>query len=83
MPGWSQIPSTTSRLPWTRLITPGGSSSMSWISWKIASCASGTCSEGLSTNVLPQATENGRNHMGTIAGKLNGQIAPNTPIGWR
>ena len=56
---------------------------MSWISSKIASCASGTCSEGLSTNVLPQATANGRNHMGTIAGKLNGQIAPNTPIGWR
>ena len=53
------------------------------MSLKIASWASGTCSEGLSTNVLPQATAKGRNQNGTIAGKLNGQIAPNTPIGWR
>ena len=83
MPGWSQIASTTSRLPLTRLMTPGGSSSSSWISSKIASWASGTCSDGLSTNVLPQATANGRNHMGTMAGKLNGQMAPNTPIGCR
>ena len=38
-------------------------------------CESGTCSDGLSTNVLPQTTAKGRNHSGTIAGKLNGAIA--------
>ena len=44
---------------------------------------SGTCSEGLSTNVLPHAIANGRNQNGTIAGKLNGTIAAHTPTGWR
>ena len=34
-------------------------------------------------NVLPLTTANGRNHSGTIAGKLNGVIAAQTPIGWR
>ena len=34
-------------------------------------------------NVLPQTTANGRNQSGTIAGKLNGAIAAQTPIGWR
>ncbi len=46
-------------------------------------CESGTSSDGFTTNVLPVATANGRNQSGTIAGKLNGAIAPKTPIGWR
>ena len=46
-------------------------------------CDSGTCSDGFSTNVLPQTTANGRNQSGTIAGKLNGAIAAQTPSGWR
>ena len=46
-------------------------------------CESGTCSDGLSTNVLPQATAKGRNQSGTIAGKLNGAMAAHTPIGCR
>ena len=33
--------------------------------------------------VLPQTTAKGRNHSGTIAGKLNGAMAAVTPIGWR
>ena len=33
--------------------------------------------------VLPVAIANGRNHIGTIAGKLNGAIAAQTPSGWR
>ena len=53
MPGWSRIPSTTSRPPLTRLTTPGGRPSPSSTS-KAICCVSGTCSEGLSTNVLPQ-----------------------------
>ena len=33
--------------------------------------------------MLPQAIANGRNQNGTIAGKLNGQMAAHTPTGWR
>ena len=50
---------------------------------KTSSCVSGTCSLGLRMNVLPHAMANGRNHMGTMAGKLNGTIAAHTPTGWR
>ena len=34
-------------------------------------------------NALPHAIANGRNQNGTIAGKLNGTIAAQTPTGWR
>ncbi len=34
-------------------------------------------------NVLPHAIANGRNQNGTMAGKLNGAIAAQTPTGWR
>src|SRR3954464_10286328 len=81
LPGWARIPSTISRPPFTRLTTPGGRPSASSSSNAIC-CVSGTCSEGLSTNVLPQAIANGRNQNGTIAGKLNGTIAAQTPTGW-
>jgi hypothetical protein len=37
----------------------------------------------LHTNVFPHATANGKNHIGTIAGKLNGAMQAKTPIGWR
>ena len=33
--------------------------------------------------VLPQAIAMGVNHIGTMAGKLNGVITPHTPTGWR
>ena len=33
--------------------------------------------------MLPHAIANGRNQNGTIAGKLNGTIAAQTPTGWR
>ena len=46
-------------------------------------CDNGTCSDGFRMNVLPTAMANGRNHIGTIAGKLNGAIAATTPSGWR
>ena len=48
-----------------------------------SSWVSGTCSDGFRTKVLPQAIANGRNQNGTIAGKLNGQMAAHTPTGWR
>ena len=37
---------------------------------------------GLSTKVLPHAIASGSNHIGTMAGKLNGVITANTPTGW-
>jgi hypothetical protein len=45
--------------------------------------AEGSFSDGLSTTVLPHAIALGMNHSGTMAGKLNGEITPTTPSGWR
>ena len=33
--------------------------------------------------MLPQAIAIGTNHIGTIAGKLNGEMTATTPSGWR
>ena len=33
--------------------------------------------------MLPQAIATGKNHIGTMAGKLNGLITPTTPSGCR
>ena len=43
----------------------------------------GSFSEGLSTNVLPQAMALANIHIGTMAGKLNGVMPATTPSGWR
>ena len=48
-----------------------------------SSDADGSFSEGLSTNVLPQAIAIGNIHIGTMAGKLNGVMPATTPSGWR
>ena len=69
MPGWSMIPSTTSRPPLTRLTTPAGRS-ISASASKAICWVRGTCSEGLRMNALPQAIAKGRNQKGTIAGKV-------------
>ena len=82
IPGWSRMDSTTSRPPFTRFTTPGGSPSASSSS-KAICWVSGTCSDGFSTNVLPHAIAKGRNQNGTMAGKLNGTIAAHTPTGCR
>ena len=42
---------------------------------------SGSCSDGFSTNVLPQTIAIGNIHSGIIAGKLNGVMPAHTPIG--
>ncbi len=73
------MPSTTSRAPFTRFTTPGGKPTSSSIS-NTSFCDSGTRSLGLTTNVLPSTTACGRNQSGTMAGKLNGVIAANTPM---
>ena len=82
MPGWSRIASTASFAPWTRFTTPSGKPA-SCSSSNMRICDSGTRSLGLTMNVLPQATACGRNHIGTMAGKLNGVMAANTPSGCR
>ena len=43
----------------------------------------GSFSLGLSTTVLPAAIAIGKNHIGTMAGKLNGEMTPTTPSGCR
>src|SRR5882672_12170298 len=73
---------TVSLPPLTRLSTPAGNPE-SWITFQTNCCDSGTCSDGLQMKVLPHATANGKNHIGTIAGKLNGAMHANTPSGWR
>ncbi len=45
--------------------------------------AEGSFSLGFSTTVLPQAMAMGKNHIGTMAGKLNGVMTATTPSGWR
>ena len=45
--------------------------------------ADGSFSDGLRTNVLPQASAGAHIHMGTIAGKLNGVMPATTPSGCR
>ena len=42
---------------------------------------SGSCSEGLSTKPLPQATASGNIQSGIMAGKLNGVMPTHTPSG--
>ena len=71
---------TASAPPWMTLSTPGGTPA------SIASSARrmvtmGSCSEGLSTKVLPVAMAIGNIHSGIIAGKLNGVMPAQTPSG--
>ena len=44
-------------------------------------CALGSFSDGLTITELPAAIAIGKNHIGTIAGKLNGEMIPTTPNG--
>ena len=82
-PGWSRSASTASLSPWTTLNTPSGRPASLEAARPSAATADGTFSEGLRTNVLPQAIATGNIHIGTIAGKLNGVMPAHTPTGWR
>ena len=78
--GFSSRASTASLSPWTTLKTPSGSpASLSNPAMKFA--ADGSFSLGFKITVLPAASAIGKNHIGTIAGKLNGEIIPTTPRG--
>src|SRR5678815_5585652 len=77
IPGCARIASTASLSPWTTFNTPSGNPA-SFSSSAIRSDSVGSRSEGLRTNVLPQASAIGNIHSGTIAGKLNGVIPAQT-----
>ena len=73
-------PSTDSLSPLRTLNTPSGSPA-SFQSFATHIDADGSFSEGLITTVFPAAIAMGKNHIGTIAGKLKGLIIPTTPSG--
>src|SRR5579859_2972767 len=74
--------STVSLPPWTTFTTPAGTPASSSSS-TMRTAVRGTFSLGFSTNVLPQAIAMGNIQSGTIAGKLNGVMPAQTPIGTR
>src|SRR5436190_22165680 len=82
MSGWVSRASTAVLSPLRTLNTPSGRPA-SFHSSASHNAALGTFSDGFSTTVLPAAIAIGKNHIGTIAGKLNGEMFPTTPHGWR
>ena len=62
--------------------TPSGSPA-SFQSPRSRARPTGPSRDGLITTALPQAMATGTNHIGTMAGKLNGEITATTPSGWR
>ena len=80
--GWVSSPSTATLSPLRTLNTPSGSPASAHSSG-IHSAADGTFSLGLRMTVLPAAMAIGKNHIGTMAGKLNGLMTADQPSGWR
>ena len=80
--GWCSSASTATLSPCTTFSTPSGSPA-SFMIFASQIAALGSFSDGFSTTVLPVAIASGKNHSGTIAGKLNGEMMPTTPTGWR
>jgi len=80
--GSSSSASTATLSPCTTLNTPSGRPA-SLSSLPSSTPVEGSRSEGLRTNVLPQAMATGNIHIGTIAGKLNGVMPAHTPSAWR
>src|SRR4029453_19517274 len=80
--GCVSSPSTATLSPFSTLNTPSGSPA-SFHSSATQSAAVGTFSLGFRTTVFPAAMAIGKNHIGTMAGKLNGEMMPTTPRGCR
>ncbi len=80
--GWVSSASTATLSPCTTLNTPSGRPA-SFHSSAMKLAALGSFSLGLTITVLPAAIAIGKNHIGTIAGKLNGEMMPTTPSGLR
>src|SRR6195256_6622612 len=81
MAGLVSSSSTAVLSPCSTLNTPGGRPASAPNS-EIHSDADGSFSLGFKTTVLPAAMAIGKNHIGTIAGKLNGEMMPTGPSGW-
>ena len=82
MSGSVRMASTASLSPCTTFKAPGGAPASS-ISSARRSEHDGSFSDGFKMKVLPQAMAIGNIHIGTMAGKLNGVMPAQTPIGWR
>src|SRR3981081_601131 len=82
MAGLVSSSSTAGLSPCSTLNTPGGRPAYAHKP-AIHSDADGSFSLGFKTTVLPAAMAIGKNHIGTIAGKLNGEMMPTGPSGWR
>src|SRR5579864_5707415 len=80
MSGCARMASTATLSPCTTLNTPSGNPASAH-SEASSTDADGSFSDGLSTNVLPQAMASGNIHIGTMAGKLNGVMPATTPTG--
>ncbi len=78
--GCVSSPSTASLSPFSTVKTPSGRPAR-FHSSAIQMAALGSFSLGVRITVLPAAIAMGKNHIGTIAGKLNGEIIPTTPSG--
>ena len=72
-------PSTATLSPFNTLNTPSGRTGL--LPQLAPSTAPPTAPShnGFTTTVLPAAIATGKNHIGTIAGKLNGQMIPHHP----
>src|ERR1700751_631516 len=80
MSGCARMASTATLSPCTTLNTPSGSPASAH-SEASSSDAEGSFSDGLSTNVLPQAMASGKNHHAPGAGRWNGGTPATTPTG--
>src|SRR5260370_4312504 len=80
MSGCARMAFTATLSPWTTLNTPSGSPASAH-SEASSSDADGSFSDGLNTKVLPQAMASGNIHIGTMPGKLNGEMPATTPTG--
>src|SRR5690242_14387602 len=74
--------STATLSPCSTLKTPAGRPT-SFHRSAIQLAADGSFSDGLITTVLPAPMAIGKNHIGTMAGKLNGLMMATGPSGWR
>src|SRR6478609_3812261 len=80
--GSSSSASTATLSPCSTLNTPSGSPA-SFQSAPSQFAVDGSFSLGLRITQLPAAMAIGKNHIGTMAGKLNGEMTPTTPSGCR
>jgi len=80
IPGCSRSRSTATLSPCTTLNTPSGSPA-SFQNSAIRFTGEGSFSLGLIITAFPAAIAIGKNHMGTMAGKLKGEMIAQTPSG--